>query len=93
MVFRFHFLLFTFYFLLAPAWGLPPPEDIPEETLRTRIIIEARSPIDGKPLTAAEYAELQAQLASQPEPRVDPQIEHLIFLLRLRRTIRTIIPF
>lgn len=93
MVLCFYFLLFTFYFLLSPAWGLPPPEDIPEEKLRTQIIVEARSPIDGKSLTAAEYAELQAQLASQPKPRVDPQIEHLIFLLRLRRAIRTIIPF
>jgi len=40
----------------APATALPPPEDLPEEILRTEIITEARSPIDGQPLTAAEYA-------------------------------------
>ena len=41
---------------------LPPPEDTPEEILRTEIITEARSPINGELLTAAEYAELQALL-------------------------------
>ena len=39
---------------------LPPPEDTHEEILRTEIITEARSPIDGELLTAAEYAQLQA---------------------------------
>ncbi|NET62176.1 MAG: hypothetical protein F6K47_40530 [Symploca sp. SIO2E6] len=77
-----------------PAVGLPPPEDVPEEILRTEIITEARSPIDGQPLTAAEYAQLQAELAQNPvSPDVSPQIERLIFLLRLRQMLRTIIPF
>ncbi|NER34445.1 MAG: hypothetical protein F6J93_10540 [Oscillatoria sp. SIO1A7] len=40
------------------AAGLPPPEDIPEEILRGQIITEARSPIDGQPMTVAEYARL-----------------------------------
>lgn len=74
--------------------ALPPPEDIPEEVLRTEIITEARSPIDGKPLTAAEYAELQAQLAERSfPPQLDPQVRSLIFLLRLRRLLETINPF
>jgi len=77
-----------------PAVGLPPPEDVPEEILRTEIITEARSPIDGKPLTAAEYAQLQAELAQNPiPPDVNPKIKRLIFLLRLRQMLRTIIPF
>ena len=77
-----------------PAVGLPPPEDVPEEILRTEIITEARSPIDGKPLTAAEYAQLQAELAQNPvSPDVNPKIKRLIFLLRLRQMLRTIIPF
>ena len=81
-------------FLVAkPAVGLPPPEDVPEEILRTEIITEARSPIDGKPLTAAEYAQLQAVLAQNPiPPDVNPKIKRLIFLLRLRQMLRTIIP-
>lgn len=78
---------------LSPARALPPPEDIPEEILRTEILTEARSPVDGKPLTAAEYALLQGKLQSRPPPRIDPQISELIFLLRIRRAIRTIIPF
>jgi hypothetical protein len=76
------------------AVSLPPPEETPEEVLRTLIITEARSPIDGTPLTAAEYAELQAQLQSRPiAPQLNPKVKETIFLLRLRRVIRTVLPF
>ena len=73
---------------------LPPPEDIPEEILRTEIIFEARSPIDGEPLTAAEYAELQAEL-QEPKgpPQLNSDIRYLIFLLQLRQTTRPVAPF
>jgi len=75
--------------------ALPPPEDVPEEILRTEIITEARSPIDGKLLSASEYAELETslQLNSPPEPMVSRDIQHLIFLLRIRAQIRLILPF
>lgn len=77
-----------------PALALPPASDIPEEVLRTEIILEARSPVDGKPLTAAQYAELQAQLQTRPTPpKLNPQVRDTIFLLRLRRTLRTFFPF
>ncbi|XWK85830.1 MAG: glutathione S-transferase [Phormidium sp.] len=68
---------------------------MPEEILRTEIITEARSPIDGKLLNAAQYAQLQEslQLDSPPEPMVSRDIKHLIFLLRLRSQIRLILPF
>lgn len=73
--------------------ALPPPEDIPEEVLRTEIITEARSPLDNQPLTAAEYAELRTQLAESPyPPELNPKIRQLIFLLRLRKFFNTIIP-
>lgn len=76
-----------------PAQCLPPPEDVPEEVLRTEIITEARSPIDGKPLTAAEYAQLRAKLAERPTaPELNPEIRHVIFLLRLRMLLQTITP-
>lgn len=80
---------------LPPVEGIPPIEDIPEEVLRTEIITEARSPIDGKRLTAAEYAELQAQLAKGPEtpPTLSPKVRRTVGLLRLRRLIRTFFPF
>lgn len=79
--------------MAMPAIALPPPEDVPEEVLRTEIITEARSPIDGKPLTAAEYAELRAKLATSAyPPQVSADIKHLIFFLRLRQLIRPILP-
>jgi hypothetical protein len=82
------------FVIAKPALSLPPPEDVPEEVLRTEIIIEARSPIDGKPLTAAEYAQLKAQLAEpSTPPELNPQIRQLIFLLRLRQLFRTVTPF
>lgn len=75
--------------------GLPPPNDTPEEVLRTEIITEARSPVEGEPLSAAEYAELQAALRSTDtvQPKVSPRISRLIGLLRLRKVIRSIFPF
>ncbi|MEO1591086.1 MAG: hypothetical protein AAFU71_07320 [Cyanobacteria bacterium J06632_22] len=73
---------------------LPPPEDTPEEILRTEIILEARSPIDGAPLTAAEYAELQTVLQAPTEtPVLNSDIRYLVFLLQLRRAVQPIAPF
>ena len=92
---RFLSLSLGLTFVIAkPALSLPPPEDVPEEVLRTEIIIEARSPIDGKPLTVAEYAQLKAEL-SEPStpPELNPKIRQLIFLLRLRQLFRTVTPF
>ena len=92
---RFLSLSLGLTFVIAkPALSLPPPEDVPEEVLRTEIIIEARSPIDGKRLTAAEYAQLKAEL-SEPStpPELNPKIRQLIFLLRLRQLFRTVTPF
>lgn len=78
---------------LQPGVSLPPPEDTPEEVLRTEIITEARSPIDGQLLSAAEYAQLQAQLQN-PNDRetASPAVREVVFLLQLRRGLRTILP-
>lgn len=80
----------------SQSFSLPPPEDTPEEVLRTEIITEARSPVDGKPLTAAEYAQLQSQLQMQAQaatPPLSPKLRQNIFLLRIRRLFRTFAPF
>lgn len=79
-------------------WGnlvmaLPPAEEIPEEILRTEIIIDARSPIDGSPLTAAQYVQLQEQLQTSPPPKLDPKIRQNIFLLRIRGVLQQLFPF
>lgn len=81
--------------MAVPGLALPPPEDIPEEVLRTEIITEARSPIDGEVLTASEYADLEAQLQRNPElyNTISPQIRHIIFLLQIRRAVRRVAPF
>ena len=74
--------------------ALPPTEDIPEEVLRTEIILEGRSPIDGKPLSAAEYEELKLELAqSSNDPQINSDLKEVIFLLQLRKIVKTIIPF
>lgn len=73
--------------------ALPPIDDIPEEILRTEIILEARSPIDGKKLTAAEYAQLQTEMQTNPPPRLNPKIRDQIFLLQLRKVLLQIFPF
>ncbi len=76
------------------AVALPPPEDIPEEVLRTQIILDARSPIDGKPMTPTEYAEWQAMQRDLNElpPTVSPGVKNLVRLLRLRRFIKRVVP-
>ena len=74
------------------AVALPPPEEVPEEVLRAEIILEARSPLTGEALTAAEYAELWEDLRSDREPILANQIRQAIFLLQLRRALKPVIP-
>ncbi|MGK7882621.1 MAG: hypothetical protein AB4060_21340 [Crocosphaera sp.] len=72
---------------------LPPPEDIPEEILRNEIVTEGRSPMSGEPLTAAEYAEIQEKLAQSPyPPEIDSKLQNLIFLLKIRKMLKTFVP-
>jgi hypothetical protein len=78
------------------ADNLPADTDIPEEILRAEIITEARSPIDGKPLSAAEFAELVVTTRLQLErenARVatnNPKLKETLFLLRLRGFLRSV---
>jgi hypothetical protein len=78
----------------APAIALPPPTDLPEEYLRTQIIIEARSPLNGEVLSAADYSDLLAQLEKQLSEReneafIKPGYKEALFLLRLRKILST----
>jgi hypothetical protein len=76
-----------------PGLALPPPTDLPEEVLRTEIITEGRSPLDGRPLNATEYAELQQALAQSPyPPQLNPKIRHIVFLLQIRKFLKTLMP-
>ncbi|WP_225889224.1 hypothetical protein [Halomicronema hongdechloris] len=77
-----------------PVLGLPPADETPEEVLRTEIIVEARSPLDGEPLSPSEYAELQAQLQDPNRERtLSSEVRYVIFLLQLRRVIKPVVPF
>ena len=76
------------------SFALPPPEDLPEEVLRLEIITEGRSPLDGSPLTAAQYAQLQAELGQREfPPELNPQLQELIFLLQIRQLLNEVNPF
>jgi hypothetical protein len=76
------------------ALALPPPDEIPEEILRTEVIVEARSPLTGELISAADYAIQQDRLRDPNiETVVDPDLADLIQLLRLRRIFRPILPF
>ncbi len=72
-------------------------EDTPEEVLRAEIYTDARSPIDGRQLSAAEYTELMEKMRSldsiPPEDLVSPKVREVIDLLRLRKFLRQFIPF
>jgi hypothetical protein len=81
----------------AKESAIAPDLDPPDEVLRVEIYTEARSPIDGKLLTAAEYIELADELSSldrvPPDAFVSPSVRRIIELLRLRKLFRQIIPF
>ncbi|MFM7601350.1 MAG: hypothetical protein ACKO7R_09160 [Pseudanabaena sp.] len=80
-----------------PQSQQPVQEDIPEEVLRAEIYTDARSPIDGKQLSAAEYTELMEKLRSldgiPPEDLVSPKVREVIGLLKLRKFLKQFIPF
>lgn len=74
--------------------ALPPPSDIPEEVLRTDIIVEGRSSLNNEALTPQEKELLREKLQnSKFPPQINPKIRQLIFLLQIRNAIRTVIPF
>jgi hypothetical protein len=81
---------------LAHASKPPTPDDIPEEVLRAEIITEARSPIDGKPLSAIDFAELVVRVEQTTERDVataslqNSSVKNLLFLIRLRGFLKSV---
>ena len=80
----------------AQASSISIDNDLPEEVLRAEIITEARSPIDGKALSAIEFAELVTTAKQQIE-RDDAslitsssKVKETLFLLRLRGFLRSV---
>jgi hypothetical protein len=87
--------LFLVSLALPVGAQLPPPDDIPEEILRLEVVTDARSPINGEALTAAEYAELQAYLRSSDrlQPQLSAKLQGQIIKLRLLKVLRGLLPF
>lgn len=84
----------------ATAIAAPPSApaitpDIPEEILQTEVITSGRSPIDNRPLTATEYAELQLEIdrLNETPPSVSRDVKNVIGYLKLRKFLKTVIPF
>lgn len=86
------------------ATALPPASDVPEEILRTEIITQGRSPVDGTPLTPDEYAALLEDPAfrgtiapddGSPTTAIGPIPPGQIMINRLpvREFLRVIFPF
>lgn len=69
-------------------------EEVPEEVLRQDLILDARSPLDGQPLSAIEYAELQVEIErlNQVTPQVSPKLRQLIGLLKFRKILKKVLP-
>lgn len=73
-----------------------PDSDIPEEVLRAEIITEARSPIDGKALSAKDFAELVVNTKQQLDrddaiaATTNPKFKEAFLLLRLRGFLRSV---
>ncbi len=78
------------------AVPLPSSGDIPEEVLRAEIITEARSPIDGRALSASEFIELaidtERQLSNAAAAGAirNPKLKETLLLLRLRGFLRSV---
>jgi len=68
--------------------------DLPEEVLRSEILLDGRSPFDGRRLAATEYAELQQEIeqAISVEPQVASKIRRLIGLIKFRKFIKRVLP-
>ncbi|AFZ48343.1 hypothetical protein Cyast_2397 [Cyanobacterium stanieri PCC 7202] len=86
-------VIMFFVGLISEGMALPPAHEIPEEILRTEIIVEGRSPLDNEPLSAQEYAQLQQSLRESPyAPVLNEDVRHTIFLLQLLKMFRTFNP-
>lgn len=72
------------------------PADVPEEVIQLSVIENAYSQLDGKAQSASEQALERRQLRIAPEEvpaRLSPRVKQTVMLLRLRKLIKSVIPF
>jgi hypothetical protein len=69
-------------------------EEVPEEVLRSEILLDGRSSFTGERLSATEYAEMQSEIeqTNTVEPQVSPKLRTLVGLVKLRKFIKTVLP-
>ncbi len=94
-------LMLAIALLPTAAIASPPPEtsgevspEIPEEVLRTELILEGRSPLDGSLLSPEDYAALEQQL-TQPQNGplpVSSELRSLVFQLKLLDLLKRVLP-
>ncbi len=85
----------------VPRSGLTQVEtvaqDVPEEMLQTQITTEANSSLTGLAQSATSSANEQKQLqvgtAAAVPPRLAPSIYRAVELLRLRKLLKSLLPF
>jgi hypothetical protein len=72
------------------------PEEVPEEVLQIQVGLEANSPLTGQAQVVDAYAQAQQQLrvgATEVSPRLSPSVYRAVELLRLRKVLKSLLPF
>ena len=79
---------------MSNAHAAPKAEKIPEKVLSQELVLEFRSPLDGRLLTATEYADLRAEIdrLNEVPPQVSYKIRRLVGLLKFRKFIKRVLP-
>lgn len=78
----------------SSAYATPESEKMPDLVLPPALVLDLRSPLDGRLLTATEYADLQAEIdrLNEVPPQVSPKIRRLVGLLKFRKFIKRVLP-
>ncbi len=87
------FVFLALTIALMPS-SVEAAEEIPEEVLRSEILLDGRSSLTGERLSATEYAELQSEIekTNAVEPQVSPKLRNLVGLIQLRKFIKRVLP-
>ena len=86
-------VILTSFMLTSSAYAAEI-EKMPEHVSAPILVLELRSPLDGRLLTATEYVDLQAEIdrLNEVPPQVSPKIRRLVGLLKFRKFIKRVLP-
>ena len=87
-------VVLTSFIPMSNADAAPKGENVSEKASSQELALEFRSPLDGRLLTATEYADLQAEIdrLNEVAPQVSPKIRRLVGLLKFRKFIKRVLP-